>query len=221
MAEYESGSVRESCRESVDDIVSGEDLGGDEFPMCFIFRVDSRFNSCRRISYCHQRRQFRSKTCCRYSTFCRWNRSAKALSEYWVRLWSDTGATSDSDGVPCVEPKLSSTKVRQTLSRQTLSNLTRLPHQTKTAVPNWFRRRSFAVLNSSVRFGTWVERRLNRAWVTYRLCCFILFFKLFFGFILLLYLSDDHRIPSNVIDLYWHLSHGTPKRRWLVLNFEF
>ena len=26
-----------------------------------------------------------------------------------------------------------------------------LPHQTKTAAPNWFRRRSFAVLNSSVR----------------------------------------------------------------------
>ena len=45
----------------------------------------------------------------------------------------------------------------------TLSNLTLLPHQTKTAVPNWFRRRSFAVLNSSVRFGTLVERRLNRA----------------------------------------------------------
>ena len=33
-----------------------------------------------------------------------------------VRLWSDIGATSDSDGAPCVEPKLSSTKVRQTLS---------------------------------------------------------------------------------------------------------
>ena len=32
----------EGCREFVDDIVSGEDLGGDEFPMCFIFRVDSR-----------------------------------------------------------------------------------------------------------------------------------------------------------------------------------
>ena len=68
MAEYKSGSVTESsdeeeeqlfiphkkvlkvqetiydkdCRESVDDIVSGEDLGGDEFPMCFIFHVDSR-----------------------------------------------------------------------------------------------------------------------------------------------------------------------------------
>ena len=66
MAEYESGSVMESseeeklfvpfkkvskvqesiydedCRELVDAIVSGEDLGGDEFPMCFIFRVDSR-----------------------------------------------------------------------------------------------------------------------------------------------------------------------------------
>ena len=55
-------------------------------------------------------------------------------------------------------PNLSSTKVRQTLSNWTL-----LPHQTKTAVPIWFRRRSFAVLNSSVRFGTWVERRLNRA----------------------------------------------------------
>ena len=40
------------------------------------------------------------------------------------RLWSDTGATSDSDGVPCVEPRLSSTKVPQTLS-----NLTLLPHQ--------------------------------------------------------------------------------------------
>ena len=48
-----------------------------------------------------------------------------------VRLWSDTGATSDSDGVPCVEPKLSSTKVRQTLS-----NLTLLPHQTISAVRN-------------------------------------------------------------------------------------
>ena len=68
MAEDESGSVTESsdeeeeqlfvprkkvskvqetiyyedCREFVDDIVSGEDLGGDEFPVCFIFRVDSR-----------------------------------------------------------------------------------------------------------------------------------------------------------------------------------
>ena len=41
----------------------------------------------------------------------------------------------------------------------TLSNLTLLPHQTKTAVPNWFRH---TVLNSSVRFGTWLERRLNR-----------------------------------------------------------
>ena len=76
-----------------------------------------------------------------------------------VRLWSDTGATSDSEGALCVELKLSSSKVRQTLS-----NLTLLPHLTKTAVPNWFRRRSFALLNSSVRFGTLVERRLNRAW---------------------------------------------------------
>ena len=67
MAEYESGSVTESsdeeeeqlfvpckkvlkvqetiydedCRESVDDIVSGENLGGDEFSVSFIFRVDS------------------------------------------------------------------------------------------------------------------------------------------------------------------------------------
>ena len=41
MAEYESGSVTESCRESVDDIVSGEDLGSDEFSVSFIFRVDS------------------------------------------------------------------------------------------------------------------------------------------------------------------------------------
>ena len=40
MAEYESGSVTESCRESVDDIVSGEDLGGDEFSVCFIFAAN-------------------------------------------------------------------------------------------------------------------------------------------------------------------------------------
>ena len=65
-----------------------------------------------------------------------------------VRLWSDAGASSDSDGAPCVEPKLTSTKVRQTLS-----NFTLLADQTKTAVPNGFRRRSFALLNSSVRFG--------------------------------------------------------------------
>ena len=45
---------------------------------------------------------------------------------------------------------------------QTLSNITQLAHQTKTAVLNWFRRRSFTVLNSSVSFGTWVERRMNR-----------------------------------------------------------
>ena len=76
-----------------------------------------------------------------------------------VRLWSDTGATSDSEGALCVELKLSSSKVRQTLS-----NLTLLPLLTKTAVPDWFRRRSFALLNSSVRLGTRVERRLNRAW---------------------------------------------------------
>ena len=44
-----------------------------------------------------------------------------------------------------------------------LANLTTLPHRIKTAVPKWFRHRSFAGLNSSVRFGTRVERRLNRA----------------------------------------------------------
>ena len=44
-----------------------------------------------------------------------------------------------------------------------LSHQSLLPYLTKTAVPNWFRRRSFAVLNSSLRFGTKEERRLNRA----------------------------------------------------------
>ena len=38
-----------------------------------------------------------------------------------------------------------------------------VPHQMKTALANWFRRRSFAALNSSVRFSPWVEQRLNRA----------------------------------------------------------
>ena len=41
------------------------------------------------------------------------------------------GVTSDSDGAPCVEPKLSSKNVGQTLSYLTL-----LAHQTKTAVLN-------------------------------------------------------------------------------------
>ena len=36
------------------------------------------------------------------------------------------------------------------IMRQTLSNLTFLPHQIKTAVPNWFRRHSFAVLIGSL-----------------------------------------------------------------------
>ena len=63
--------------------------------------------------------------------------------------------TSDSDSALYVEPKLSLTKVRLTLSNSTL-----LPHQTKTAVTNWFRCRSFAILKS-VRFSTWVERRLE------------------------------------------------------------
>ena len=53
------------------------------------------------------------------------------------------------------------------IMRQTLSNLTTLPHRIQTAVPNWFRRRSFAGLNSSIRFGTWVERPLNRALITW------------------------------------------------------
>ena len=57
--------------------------------------------------------------------------------------------SSDSDYALCVEPKLSSKKVRQTLS-----NLTLLKHQTKTAVPNCFKHCSFATLNSSVRFST-------------------------------------------------------------------
>ena len=77
------------------------------------------------------------------------------------------GVTSDSDCAPCVEPKLSSTKVRQTFS-----NLTLLSHQTKTAVPNWLRCRAFAALSSSVRFGMWVERRLNRALFLYLHCPF-------------------------------------------------
>ena len=43
---------------------------------------------------------------------------------------AEPGATSDLDDVPCVEPKLSSTKVRQTLSNLTLLRTkVKLPHQ--------------------------------------------------------------------------------------------
>ena len=91
MAEYKSGSVTESsdeeeeqllvprkkvskvqetiydedCRESVDDIVSGEDLGGDEFPVCFIFLVDSRLAADELVTAIKDGK-FWSKTCCRY-----------------------------------------------------------------------------------------------------------------------------------------------------------
>ena len=47
-----------------------------------------------------------------------------------VLFMCDTGVTSDSDSALCVEPKLSLTKVEQTLS-----NLMVLLHQTKTSVP--------------------------------------------------------------------------------------
>lgn len=46
---------------------------------------------------------------------------------------------------------------------QTLSNLITLLQQIITAVPYWFRCHSFAGLNSSFRFCTWVEQLLNRA----------------------------------------------------------
>ena len=52
------------------------------------------------------------------------------------------------DGTPWVEQKLSSTASVELLVDQTFS-----PHLTKTAAPNWFRWRSFAVVNSSVWFG--------------------------------------------------------------------
>ena len=93
MAEYESGSVTESsdeeeeqlfvprkkvlkvqetiygedCKEFVDDIVSGEDLGGDEFPVCFILRVVSRLAADELVTAIKDG----SLTCCHYSTFCR------------------------------------------------------------------------------------------------------------------------------------------------------
>ena len=82
MAEYESGYVTESCRESVDDIVSGEDLGGDEFSVCFIFRVDSGLAANELVTAIKDGSFDKKKTCCCYSTSCRSNRSAKALSGY-------------------------------------------------------------------------------------------------------------------------------------------
>ena len=97
------------------------------------------------------------------------------------------------------------------IMRQTLLNLTFLPHQIKTAIPNWFRHRSFAVLNTSVRFGTWVERRLNRApvtfyckkiwWVCHAHISFFslfIFFHSFFPFLFTCrYLYKDDLIPKG------------------------
>ena len=84
----------------------------------------------------------------------------------WISsTWSDTGAISDSDGVPSVEPKLSSTNVRQTLS-----NLTLLAHQTKIALPNWFRRRFFSVprvIHQLASVHEWSGVCLNRALAGY------------------------------------------------------
>jgi len=77
--------------------------------------------------------------------------------------------------------------------------LNTFPHQTKTAVPNWFRHRSFAVLNSSVRLSTctWVEWHLNRALVT-RLCSSV------WGFPCLLSHFNDKSITNKYTI---HVSH--------------
>ena len=49
----------------------------------------------------------------------------------------------------------------------------------KSADPNWFVRRTFHVLNSNFRFGTWKVRRLNRALA--KLASYVfLFFNFFF-----------------------------------------
>ena len=65
-------------------------------------------------------------------------------------------------------------RVKVKFDKSSTDSVELLPHLTETAVPNWFRGRSFVVLNSSVRFGTWVERRLNRTLLTtpkgYQLC---------------------------------------------------
>ena len=70
------------------------------------------------------------------------------LERHWGNIWFRR--------CTLCQPKLISTKVQQTLS-----NLMLLWHKTKTAIPNWFRHCSSAVLNSSVRFGTWVPSELG------------------------------------------------------------
>ena len=45
------------------------------------------------------------------------------------------------------------------IMRKTLFSLESLSHLIKTAVPNWFRRRPFDVINSSVRFGTRLDSK--------------------------------------------------------------
>ena len=65
-------------------------------------------------------------------------------------------------------------RVKVKFDKSSTDSVELLPHLTETAIPNWFRGCSFVVLNSSVRLGTWVERRLNRTLITtpkgYQLC---------------------------------------------------
>ena len=64
------------------------------------------------------------------------------------------------------QPELSSTKVRR-LNQPSLQSRSKVePNQVSGAAfgpGSWFKRRSSVVLNSSVRFGAWMERRLERA----------------------------------------------------------
>ena len=130
-----------------------------------------------------------------------WFRRRTSCAEpNWIcSTWSDTGATSDSDGAPCVEPKLR--------VREALSNLTLLQHQTKTAVPNWFKHHSFAVLHSSVRFCTWIERRLKRA------KCISVFLE---NFSQLLALSKHARVPLDKKTLHGAAQSNHRGVRWKI-----
>ena len=74
-----------------------------------------------------------------------------------VRFWSDNGA----GHLIQTAHRVSTDSRCAERVRQTLSNLTLLLHQTKTAVPNWFRRRSFAISYVRHMSGTASEPGLS------------------------------------------------------------
>ena len=85
--------------------------------------------------------------------------SVKLLTKYVIIIYA-LGSVHEKFGVWIkAVPK----SLQRRNSRPGRAKRTAEPFQIEIGVPNWFKRRTFHVLNWCIRFGSWKIRRLNRA----------------------------------------------------------